>query len=155
MSKAFTSEENEDEELPAPEAPSLPSGAKNYITPEGARCLRQELEALKESLPRDKDALDQKYKRAKARIAYLEQRISTLVEQSSSPLDTIRFGHHVVLADAKGHEEIYRIVGVDEVDLEHGSISWVSPLAQVLLGKKKGDSVTLAGRTLQIHQIKA
>ncbi len=147
MSKAFTSEENEDEDWSLPEAPALPAGAKNYITPEGAKRFRQELEQLKAI--KNPDTLSGAAKRTKARITYLGERIATFVEQSPSATEIIRFGHQVVLSS----NDKFRIVGVDEVDVSAGAISWVSPLAQQLLGKKVGEFITLAGKSLQIQQV--
>ena len=39
-------------------------------------------------------------------------------------------------------EKIYSIVGVDEVDLSRGRISWMSPLARALMKASEGDVVT-------------
>ncbi len=38
------------------------------------------------------------------------------------------------------------IVGVDEVDLDVGHVSWISPIARALLKAKIGDTVTLCTR---------
>jgi len=35
----------------------------------------------------------------------------------------------------------FTIVGEDEADIDENKISWISPLARVLLGKKAGDTV--------------
>ena len=40
-------------------------------------------------------------------------------------------------------EKIYQIVGKEEADLENGKISYNSPIARSLIGKKKGDEVTV------------
>jgi transcription elongation factor GreB len=37
--------------------------------------------------------------------------------------------------------EQFRLVGVDEVDLDQNYISWLSPLAKALLGKRIGERV--------------
>ena len=34
------------------------------------------------------------------------------------------------------------IIGIDEIDTSHGKVSWISPLAKVLLNHEKGDTVT-------------
>jgi transcription elongation factor GreB len=51
------------------------------------------------------------------------------------------FGARVVVRRSNGDEDDYRIVGVLESDPEQGSISWASPLARALLGRKAGDKV--------------
>src|ERR1700676_71821 len=45
MSKAFIKESDDEIELPG-EAPSIPGGVKNYMTPEGHRRMQQELRRL-------------------------------------------------------------------------------------------------------------
>ena len=35
------------------------------------------------------------------------------------------------------------IVGVDEVDLDRGRVSWISPIARALLKAQEGDEVSL------------
>jgi transcription elongation GreA/GreB family factor len=57
----------------------------------------------------------------------------------------VRFGSKVTIVRDDGREQIFRIVGEDEADVATGSISYVSPLAGALLGKRVGD-VVRAGR---------
>ena len=45
--------------------------------------------------------------------------------------------------DAAGLEHVVSIVGIDEVDLERGYISWRSPLANALMKVSPGDRVEL------------
>jgi transcription elongation factor GreB len=47
------------------------------------------------------------------------------------------------LQDFAGIERTCRIVGVDEVDLERGYVSWVSPIAKALIKAKLGDTVKI------------
>ena len=47
----------------------------------------------------------------------------------------------MTIADEKGEELCYQIVGVDETDFARGRISWVSPLARALLKSREGDRV--------------
>lgn len=53
----------------------------------------------------------------------------------------VRFGATVVVEDANGAHQRWRIFGEDEVDIEQGIVSWRSPLARALLGKEEGDEV--------------
>ncbi|MCE9520556.1 MAG: GreA/GreB family elongation factor [Verrucomicrobia bacterium] len=68
---------------------------------------------------------------------------ATIVEPEAEP-GTIVFGAAVTLQNAAGEMETLRIVGVDEVDLEPGNVSWVSAIGRVLLGAKLGQRVNLA-----------
>lgn len=56
--------------------------------------------------------------------------------------DVVRFGATVVVEDEEGLEATWRIYGEDEVNVEAGILSWKSPLAKAILGKKEGDDAT-------------
>jgi len=49
----------------------------------------------------------------------------------------------VTYKDAAGLEHVVSIVGIDEVDLDRGYISWRSPLANALMKAGPGDRVDL------------
>ena len=51
----------------------------------------------------------------------------------------------MLLLRGNGQEQTVSIVGVDEIDLPRNRISWISPLARVLLKAREGDSVVLRG----------
>ncbi|MNL62421.1 Transcription elongation factor GreA [compost metagenome] len=52
-----------------------------------------------------------------------------------------------------GRVQTYRIVGEDEADPKAGSISYVSPVARMLMGKGVGDVATVGGQELEITAI--
>ncbi len=49
-----------------------------------------------------------------------------------------------------GREQTFRIVGEDEADPRAGTISYVAPLARLLLQKRVGDFVEFDGREIEI-----
>jgi len=49
----------------------------------------------------------------------------------------------VTYANGKGEERTVSIVGVDEVDLDKGHVSWISPIAKALLKAEEGDVVKM------------
>jgi transcription elongation factor GreB len=167
MSKAFTRDENEGPEIPdlLPTASPLASGAKNYITPQGAQKLRDELERLVEvARPELVDARDDPD--AKRQLARLDQRIiqleeslhaAEIVEPPSGPADVVRFGAYVTVRESDGSEMCYRIVGVDETDLDNNWVSWMSPVAKALLNRKRGERIRFkfpsGEETLEIKEI--
>lgn len=55
--------------------------------------------------------------------------------------DRVSFGSTVVVEDENGETKRYTIVGEGEAEHTHRSISWKSPVARALLGKKVGDTV--------------
>ncbi len=131
-----------------PLASVLPAGAKNYITPDGAQRLRNELERLvREKRPSVSGADDSD---AKRQLATLDQRIQRLEESLQSAeivsppggdIDVVRFGATVTVREADGEESTYRIVGVDETDIDRGWVSWLSPIARALMNARAGDRV--------------
>jgi transcription elongation factor GreB len=141
VSKAFTKEEEGEglDDLPPVEA--WPSGVKNYLTPAGHAALKREIEALREAPRGDgrrKVQLDQ-------RLAGLLQRLEAaeVIDPTAQPRDVARFGATVTVEDEEGGARRYRIVGVDEADPRRGLVSWRSPVAAALTGRRVGDSTLL------------
>ena len=66
-----------------------------------------------------------------------------IVDGRQQRADTVRFGARVTVMDTEGDERTYLICGVDESEPGTGAVSWISPIAKVLLGHKIGDEVTL------------
>jgi transcription elongation factor GreB len=65
------------------------------------------------------------------------------------------FGATVTYKDASGVEHVVSIVGIDEVDLDRGYISWRSPVAIALTKASPGDRVELRapGKTEHLEVI--
>jgi transcription elongation GreA/GreB family factor len=59
----------------------------------------------------------------------------------------------VTLRFADGREQTFQLVGEDEADPAHGLVSWVSPLAEVLIGRKAGDEVRALGAQAEIVRL--
>ena len=134
----------------------------NYVTPEGAKRLQEELGNLR-SKQRPKivqevaDAAAQgdrsenaeyiygkrKLREIDRRMHWLTKRLESamVVEPRTDGVDAVFFGAFVEVEDEEGARATYRIVGEDEIDLAKGHISWRSPLGRSLLKKKAGDSV--------------
>ena len=138
--------------------------SSRYITPEGAKKLRDELDWLcTVERPRvtqqvaDAAALGDRSENAEyiygkrrlreidRRLEFLSKRIEKLVVVSDPPADRRRvaFGAWVKLEDDDGEEVEYRIVGADEFDPKTRLISVDSPVARAVLGKREGDEVTV------------
>lgn len=137
---------------------------KVYITPEGARRLRDELNYLwREKRPEvtqkvsDAAALGDRSENADyiygkkqlreidKRIRYLTKRLDNLeiVDRKPAEQDRVFFGAWVRLEDDDGGITEFRIVGADEFDTAKGWISLNSPMAKSLLGKYEGDDVVI------------
>lgn len=143
MNKAFVKESgNDDTVVPLPE---MPAGVRNYITPAGYRRLQQEWQQLHDE--RDADGGPAQAEREQ-RMHYLQSRLDTAEVVDPGIHEDggrIFFGAHVRYEDEAGQAHEVHIVGLDEIDPAHGRVSWLSPVAQALLGSEEGDSVTLEG----------
>ena len=143
MSRAFVKEDDFAESAPLRPLPTLPPGVKNYITREGAEGLRGELAKLEAQRARVAAAKD------RAQASDLDQRISRLGEILGSvtvvelaAAEDVRFGASVTVKYPAGDAERFKIVGINEIDLERNHISWQSPLAKALMNAKAGEVVT-------------
>lgn len=181
MSRAFVSESAADNEpdLPPLKIP-LPPGARNYMTPAGVERLRAEIADLRQNersklaervsvliaagskaslndlrtAQQDLAALDRQ-------LNYLQELLGTaeVITRPAGPADRTAFGMTVQVR-ADGVEEIteYTIVGIYESNPEEGLISWVSPIAKALIGKRVGDLVEIvlptAKRKLEVMAIR-
>jgi transcription elongation factor GreB len=163
MSKAFTRESDEGTQEPvgAVRESVLPPGATNYMTPAGARRVREELEQLGQvarpaalralAASEAEPAQSNAEAAARRRLQEIDRRIRVLSEhlESAEVVDPAAqdqgralFGATVTVRDEDEREQSWRIVGIDEADAKQGRVSWLSPLAQALLGARVGDVVT-------------
>ena len=163
MSKAFT-KEAEAEDLPEV-FPSLPSGTKNYLTPEGHARLKDELNHLRRvERPKVVEVVswaasngdrseNGDYLYGKKRLREIDRRVRYLIKRLEIAVivditqqknhNQVFFGAKVIYEDSKGQERAVRIVGIDEARHDQGEVSWVSPIAQALHKASEGDVVKL------------
>jgi transcription elongation factor GreB len=88
-------------------------------------------------------------------LRYWLPRLESLeaVDPLTQPQDRVLFGASVTIADDKGEKVVWRIVGIDESELDKGRISWMSPLASALLDKRAGETLSFKGRQLTVMKI--
>lgn len=145
MSRAFVKDADESVGERQPDIPL--SEHPNYVTPNGLVQLRARLVAVRErrdALRTAADTLPQQSELAavERELRWLNARVGSAIEVdlSQQPRDRVAFGARVTVDNDEG-EARYRIVGEDEADVEHGLVSYVSPLARALLGARVGDEV--------------
>ena len=141
MSRGFIKEGDQEAIPMVPLRAYLPEGVPNYVTKEGLAALNEELESLKAELAMAGDNyIMSNFIEAKMKL--LIDRISSAIEidLSKSKKDTVSLGAWV-----RYNGRVVRIVGVDEADINKGLISFISPLAKLLTGKKVGDVFELKG----------
>ena len=167
MNKAFTrepdAESDEDDDVALPE---VPSGTKNYVTPDGYARLRAELlELLDVERPKVVEIVSwaakngdrsengdyiygkKRLREIDRRIRFLTKRldIAEVVDASAHHgRDQVFFGATVTYANQRGEEHTITIKGIDEADSAHGEVSWIAPIARALLKSRVGDEVTLS-----------
>jgi transcription elongation factor GreB len=142
---------------------------KNYITPIGHQALKTELlQLLDQERPEIVQVVHwaasngdrsengdyiygkKRLREIDRRIRFLNQRLENAVVVNNSDRianggdpEQVFFGATVQYSDSEGTGTTIRIVGVDEVDLERGYVSWVSPIAKALIKAKVGDTVKI------------
>ncbi|MEY4593384.1 MAG: transcription elongation factor GreB [Pseudomonadota bacterium] len=168
MSKAFVTEssaEDVDDEDALSPALQIPPGSKNYMTPAGHTKMRAEFEHLvKKERPHVVEVVawaasngdrseNGDYIYGKRRLREIDRRIRFLSKRldNAEVVDPLRqqgneqvfFGATVTVSYDGAEENIYSIVGIDEMDVSRGRISWVSPLARTLIKSREGDILRL------------
>ncbi|HUT50692.1 MAG TPA: transcription elongation factor GreB [Alphaproteobacteria bacterium] len=168
MSKAFTKET--ETEAVEPDTPDpLPKDIKNYVTPNGLRLLRDELDCLRRvERPKVVEVVawaagngdrseNGDYIYGKKRLREIDRRLRFLMKRIESAevvdparqknRDQVFFGATVTYVDADGglddEERTLRIVGIDEASVARGEVSWISPIARALMKAEEGDVVAI------------
>ncbi|CAG0958261.1 Transcription elongation factor GreB [Methylophilaceae bacterium] len=137
---------------------------KNYITPEGFAALEEEFQHLRKverpevvrtvawAASNGDRSENGDYIYGKKRLRQIDSRMRFLMKRMDiaevvdpalqQGLEKVYFGAWVTLYSlTRDIEHRYRIVGQDELEPSKGYISWISPLAKVMLGKQVGDTV--------------
>ena len=103
------------------------------------------------------DAARERQGMAEARIKYIESRMALyqVVDLDKLSGDKVIFGSTVEVEDVDTEESrTYTILGPDEAEPAKGSISFLSPVGQALLGKEVGDEVSVVETTSRGYLVK-
>ena len=150
MSRGFVREDDQ-EEIPfvQPRA-HLPENESNWVTNSGMNALLVEKEELLNEIKNLKISNENERRIAinhiNSKLVLLEDRISSakIIDLKKQPPEIVRFGATITLkigTDIKPQK--YQIVGVDEANIRENKISFISPIAQLLINKKVGDTAVL------------
>jgi len=141
-----------------------PAKRSGYITPEGAKKLRDELAQLwtverprvtqevADAAAQGDRSENAEYIYGKRRLREIDRRVRflgkrldevTIVHEPPDDPSRVFFSAYVTIEDEDGDAKTYRIVGGDESDMEKQWISIDSPVARALLGKRTGDEVVV------------
>jgi transcription elongation GreA/GreB family factor len=159
LSVAFTKEDSAEtaSEILLPDRPVSPH--PNLVTEAGLRALELQLHQAREAYETAQKTEDVNERRRQAAaplrdLRYFAARVRTAqVITNPTSTDTVAFGSTVTFRRGDGRVQTYRIVGEDEADPKTGSISFVSPMARILMGKSVGDEVGASDQNLQIISI--
>lgn len=153
MSRAFVREAEGGEAFE--DLPDRSISPHHLVTPAGLARMDAEIETLEKRLT------DAQVRDDKAEVARLSRdlrywsarRVSAEVVPPPTDTSHVRFGAEVTFEREDGRRQTYRIVGEDEADPTKGSLSYVSPLAQALMGKEVGDTVVVGQGQAEIVSI--
>lgn len=159
MSVAFVKEESAEaaSETLLPDRPVSPH--PNLVTQAGLTALETQLAEARKAYEVANTIDDVNERRRQSAgplrdLRYLAERVRTAqVMAGPTSNDTVAFGNTVTFGRDDGRVQTYRIVGEDEADPKAGSISYVSPVARLLIGKAVGDVVTMGGQEIEIVAI--
>jgi len=159
VSVAFVKEESAETaaETQLPDRPVSPH--PNLVTETGLKALERQLQEAKEAYEAANAIEDINERRRQLAgpvrdLRYLAERLRTAqLVPAPATNDAVAFGSTVTFNRDDGRVQTYRIVGEDEADPKAGSISYVSPVARLLMGKAVGDVVTMGGQELEIEKI--
>ena len=155
MSRAFVKEPEGGEVFE--DLPDRPvSEHPNLVTAEGLAQIedtlaRQHKEHAKAQAANDRAALAH----TSRELRYWSARRSTAQPMAApEQSDKVQFGSTVTIARDDGRKQTWRIVGEDEAEPNEGTLSYVSPVAQALMGKSVGDVVQAGAGEAEIVKIK-
>jgi transcription elongation factor GreB len=165
VSKALTRDASAEEDDDDAGLPPIPSGGKNYITPQGYARIRSELlQLIDDERPKVVEIVhwaasngdrseNGDYIYGKKRLREIDRRIRFLTKRMelasiTDPSvhhgsDQVFFGATVTYEDLQGVAKTITILGIDEADSLQSQVSWVSPVARALLKARVGDVVNL------------
>ncbi|MCB5204354.1 transcription elongation factor GreA [Neorhizobium sp. T786] len=159
MSVAFTKEESSEtaSETLLPDRAISPH--PNLVTAAGLQALELQLQHARSAYEATSTIEDVNERRRITTIPlrdlrYFSERVRTAqVVPDPASTDAVAFGSTVTFSRDDGRVQTYRIVGEDEADPKAGTISYVSPVARMLMGKAIGDGVNVGGQELEIIDI--
>ena len=159
MSVAFTKEDSAEtaSETLLPDRPVSPH--PNLVTDAGLKALELALDQAREAYETAQTIEEVNERRRQAAIPlrdarYFAARVRTAqVIPAPVSTETVAFGSTVTFRREDGRVQTYHIVGEDEADPKAGSISFVAPVARLLMGKAVGDVVGTSGQELEVIAI--
>jgi transcription elongation GreA/GreB family factor len=151
VSRAFVREGEETESLPNRTVSRHP----NDVTREGLEQIEAALTSAERAYAAAQEAGDRAALSSASRDLryWTARRSSAILVPNPSDNSRIRFGHTVTIVREDHRRQTFRIVGEDEADPRHGTISHAAPLARALFGKAVGEVIRIGEREAEIVSI--
>lgn len=159
LSVAFTKEDSAETAAETVLPDRVISPHLNLVTQAGLKALEQQLQLAREVLEVANAIEDINERRRLSAnplrdMRYFAERVRTAQLMPDPQADgVVAFGSLVTFSRDDGRTQQFRIVGEDEADPAAGTMSYVSPVAKVLMGKTAGDLVNLAGKEIEIIEV--
>ena len=153
MSKAFTKEPETGDVYD--DLPDRPVSPHNLVTPKGLEMIEAELARLHLEHAAAQEANDRALlaKTNRDLRYWTSRRATAQVMEPPKDAKEVHFGSTVTILRGDGRRQTYRIVGEDEADPSAGTLSYVSPVAQALMGKQVGEMVEAGAGEAEIVEI--
>ena len=153
MSKAFTKEPETGDVYD--DLPDRPVSPHNLVTPKGLEMIEGELARLHVEHAVAQEANDRALlaKTNRDLRYWTSRRATAQVMEAPKDAKEVHFGSTVTILREDGRRQTYRIVGEDEANPSAGTLSYVSPVAQALIGKQVGDVVEAGATDAEIVEI--
>jgi transcription elongation GreA/GreB family factor len=153
MSKAFTKEPETGDVYD--DLPDRPVSPHNLVTPKGLEMIEAELARLHVEHAAAQEANDRALlaKTNRDLRYWTSRRATAQVMEPPKDAKEVHFGSTVTILREDGRRQTYRIVGEDEANPSAGTLSYVSPVAQALMGKQVGDVVEAGAAEAEIVEI--
>ena len=159
MSVAFVREESAEaaQEVTLPARPL--STHPNLVTQSGLQALEQAIVNCRAAVKAAQLIDDANQRRRAVELAardlrYFSERLASAeLRPEPTSVEIVAFGHRVTIVRDDDRRQAYRIVGEDEADPRLGTISYFSPLARSLIGRRVGDLVDVDGHEIELVAI--
>ena len=144
MSRAFVKETSES----APPPERMVADGPKLVTPAGFERITGEVARIEGALKSETNVLLRETLERDLRYWNDAKARAQIVPKPEG--DVVAFGSRVTLI-RNGRTQTFRIVGEDEADPSHGAVSFRSPLAQAIIGARKGDIVEMEKPAAEIE----
>lgn len=159
MSVAFVKEDSAETAAETQLPDRAISPHPNLVTDAGLKALESHLQLAREACAAAQAFEDINERRRQSAYPlrdarYFAARIrSAQIIPEPTSTDAVAFGSKVTFKRADGRVQTFQIVGEDEGDPRAGSISFVSPVARLLMGKSIGDITGGGSQAIEIIAI--